>query len=108
MIGAGKRNVLIDIERASDVADGAGGFVRSWGQIARAWAKATPTGGKEALIAGTLQASQSWRVELLWRRDISTSDRFVLNGRPLNIQSIEDVDGTRATLVALCSTDGAA
>lgn len=103
---AGDLNRRVEWQRAADLADGSGGFTRSWSPVKKLWAKAMPIGGKEALIAGTLQAVQNWRVEIRWRRDAPTThDRFVLNGRPLNIQSIEDVTGARISLVALCTTE---
>lgn len=109
MTGAGGLRQRVDWQRATDLPDGAGGFVRSWATVMALWAKATPTGGKEALIVGTLQAQQNWRVEIRNRRDPpTTSDRFVLGGRALNIISIEDTVGDRRMLVALCMTGGAA
>jgi SPP1 family predicted phage head-tail adaptor len=108
MIDAGALRDRVGWQRASDVADGAGGYTRSWAAVRPLWAKVTPTGGKEGLVAGTLLASQNWRVEIRWRPDRpTTGDRFVHNGRALNILSIEDPTGTRETLVALCSTDSA-
>ena len=104
-IGAGDLRDRIEIQRATDVPDGAGGATRTWATFVTVWAKATPTGGKEGLIAGTLQQVQGWRVQMRFRADVTAAERFVLGGRPLNILSIEDPDRRRKWLVAFCEAE---
>jgi len=103
-MSAGERDKRIHIQRANDVANGAGGFHRTWATIAMAWAKITPTGGKEALFADTLRSVQGFRVEILFRTGLTPVDRFLWGERVLNIRSIEDPDGRRRDLVAFCET----
>ena len=105
MKGAGERNRLVTIERYSDSEDGAGGIVREWVPLRRAWVNATPVAGKEALVAGTLRSEQPWRIEMLFTRDLTVKDRINMNGQPYTIQSLADPDGARRCLVLFCVTE---
>lgn len=100
----------VTIERLTETADGAGGKSRAWNTLITVWANATPTGGSERLIAGTLRTKQGWRIEIRKRGDITITnrDRFRLSGgEVVNIASIEDPDGFRERLVALGETGNA-
>ena len=105
MKGAGERNRLVVIERASDTPDGKGGTVREWVPLRQAWVNATPVAGKEALVAGTLRSEQPWRIEMLFTRDLTVKDRINMNGQPYTIQSLADPDGARRCLVLFCVTE---
>lgn len=100
---AGQRNRLVTIERLTDVDDGQGGQERSWAAIGSEWVNAVPVGGTEALVAGTMQASQPWRIEMLWRPDLTTADRLTASWLPagvaIAIESASDPDGTGRSLV---------
>lgn len=108
MAAIGERNRLATIERAVDVANDSGGRQRSWTTLRRTWLSAGPVGRKEDLQAGVLQASQSWRVEMHYQ-DVTSDDRIVASwlppGKVLAIQSVEDMDGRRETLVLFCLTE---
>lgn len=106
-LAAGSLNRRVTIERKTEVANGAGGFDRSWSTVTTVWAKATPIGGKEAVIAGTLQVRQPWRIEIRFRTDLldSAAFRLRLDGRPLNILSASDPDGDRSSLLIFAETE---
>lgn len=110
MPGAGELNKLVVVERVVETSDGAGGKSRDWQVLTRVWAKATPIGGGERLIAGTLRTKQGWRIEIRRRGDITITNRDRLrlpNGEVVNIGSIEDPDGSNRFLVALGETGNA-
>ena len=98
MTSAGKFNRQVVIETASDVANGSGGFTQTWGTTATVWAFATPVGGTEGVIAGTLQGSQSWRIRMRYRA-LSTTQRLQMEGKQLNIVSVEDPTGQKREIV---------
>lgn len=104
MLAAGSLRHRVRIERFTDTEDGAGGYTRVWNELITVWASATPTGGREGLIAGTLTSSQGWRVQIRFRSGITVKDRMIHNGQVLNIRSIEDPDGRRESLIAFCET----
>ena len=94
---AGQRNRLVTIERLTDASDGQGGQTRSWAPIGTEWVHAVPVGGVESLVAGTMQAAQPWRLEMLWRSDLTTQDRLTASwlpaGMAIAIESVSDPDG---------------
>ena len=100
---AGQRNRLVTIERLADVSDGQGGQERSWTAIGTELVQANPVGGVESLVAGTMQSSQPWRIEMLWRPDITNLDRLTASWLPagvsIAIESVSDPDGLGRFLV---------
>lgn len=107
VFGAGEMNRIVIIERKTETPDGSGGWTRTWSQVAKAWAKANPIGGKEALLAGTLQSRQPWRIQMYYRTDIqdTTNYRLRLDGKALNIASANDPDGRRSSLLIFAETE---
>lgn len=90
---AGKLNRWVTLQRAVNTPDGSGGYIQAWRDISRIKVSATPVAGKEGLEAGTLRATQPWRIQMRFRADIETEDRMKadwLPGRKLELQSIAD------------------
>jgi len=90
--------------------DGAGGYSRSWQDVAHVWAEIIPLvgsgssakgSGKEALFAGQLQASISHRILLRYRPGITAAMRLVFENRLFNIHSVANVDERREKLELL-------
>lgn len=98
MTSAGKFNRQVVIETATDVANGSGGFTQTWATTATVLAFATPVGGTEGVIAGTLQGSQSWRIRMRYRA-LSATQRLQMEGKQLNIVSVEDPTGQKREIV---------
>ena len=90
--------------------DGAGGYTRSWQDIAALWAEIIPlTGsgssacgsGKEAFFAGQIQSEISHRILLRYRSGITPAMRLVFESRAFNIRSVAETDEKRDTLQLL-------
>lgn len=100
---AHKYNRLVTIERLTDVSDGQGGQERTWSAIGQAYVEAIPVGGTAALVAGTLQQQQPWRIEMPWRANLTAQDRLTASWLPagvaIGIDSVADRDGANRTLV---------
>ena len=97
-MGAGQYNRKVVIESATDTPNGSGGFTQSWATTATVFANATPIGGTEGVIAGTLQGSQSWRIRMRYRA-LGETQRLQMGGKQLNIVSVEDPTGQRREIV---------
>lgn len=97
-MGAGQYNRKVVIESSTDVANGSGGYTQTWATTATVFANATPIGGTEGIIAGTLQGSQSWRIRMRYR-SLSVKQRLQMDGKQLNIVSVEDPTGQRREIV---------
>jgi SPP1 family predicted phage head-tail adaptor len=98
---AGKLNRLVTIQRATRAPDGAGGFTEEWKDIGKTKVRALPIAGKEGIEAGTLQATQPWRLDMRYRDDLSTADRMTatwLPGKKLELQSVADPGDPRPGL----------
>jgi SPP1 family predicted phage head-tail adaptor len=97
-MGAGQYNRKVVIESSTDVENGSGGYTQTWATTATVFANATPIGGTEGIIAGTLQGSQSWRIRMRYR-SLSVKQRLQMDGKQLNIVSVEDPTGQRREIV---------
>lgn len=99
-LGAGDLNQKVDIQISASAADGAGGRNKSWATAAPCiWAKVEPLNGGEAFRQGMLNATQLYRVTIRWRAGVSTANRLIWNGAPLNIRTCADPDGRREAIV---------
>lgn len=103
MTEIGKFRHRVTVERETTASNGLGAFVRTWAVVGDRWAQVTPTGGREGLINGSLTTQQNYRVAMRFDTSVTNGDRLVWNGKSLRIESVEDVDGRRATMVAYCS-----
>jgi SPP1 family predicted phage head-tail adaptor len=90
--------------------DGAGGYTRSWEDVAELWGEIIPlTGsgssargsGKEIVFAGQIQAEISHRILLRYRSDITPAMRLLYENRLFNIRMVADPDEKRDTLQLL-------
>lgn len=97
-MGAGQYNRKVVIQSPTDTPNGSGGFDQTWATTATVFANATPIGGTEGIIAGTLQGSQSWRIRMRYRA-LSVTQRLQMDGKQLNIVSVEDPTGQRREIV---------
>lgn len=91
MIRAVDMNQMIRLQRATAVADGGGGRVVTWADLAATpcvWAHVRAKAGREALAEGRMNASYVV-VFTIWNRcDLSEADRIVWQGESYNIRGI--------------------
>ncbi len=76
------------IERATETADKLGDMVPTWAPIATRWAAVWPLNGKELFDAQKVNSNVKHRVTMRDGAGATTSDRFIHNGRTLNIVSV--------------------
>lgn len=83
---------MVTVERATESADGYGGFTPSWATQATVHGKIETTGGNEILEGGRLEPNESIVVTCHYRSDLLESDRLVIGSDNFNITRLEDVD----------------
>lgn len=83
---AGRLRSRITIRRAVDSTTTAGGQARSWTTLAeRLPAEVLGQGGRESVIANTLQGVATFKITIRHRTDIRTGDQVLYDGLELNI-----------------------
>ena len=97
-------------------ADGAGGYVKSWADVAQLWAEITPistTGaangrmsGRELLLGGQLQPEISHRITLRFQEGVTPAMRLVYDGRIFNIRHVANVQ-EQGEVLELLAQEGA-
>ena len=105
-------NRQVDVQVAASADDSHGAEEQTWSTVLEGvWVAGTPVGGKEALLAGSLQQQQNWRIVVRPRVIGSATHRLLTrrwiehpDGTVLNIRSVADPDGLRERLVLLCDT----
>jgi len=100
----------LTLQQEIETPDGAGGYSRSWQNIADLWAEIVPLvgagssargSGKEAPFAGQLQADISHRILLRYRDGITADMRLLYENRAFNIRSVANLNEDRDTLQLL-------
>jgi SPP1 family predicted phage head-tail adaptor len=80
------------LQQEIQIADGAGGYVRSWQNIADLWAEINPISGRERLFAGQIQTEISHNVVIRYRAGIVAGMRLLYDSRIFNIRAILNVN----------------
>jgi SPP1 family predicted phage head-tail adaptor len=91
--------------------DGAGGYVKSWEDVADLWgeivslsgsdSKLNATSGKKILYAGQLQGMISHKVTLRYRDGVTSAMRLVFEERIFNIRYVANTEERREKLELL-------
>lgn len=89
---SGKLRHIINIERAVQTPDGAGGSTQVWQTVtpARAWIK--PISGGERLQALRLESDVTTRVFVRYGVDVTASDRINYTGRLYVIKAVLNLE----------------
>lgn len=98
-MNAGTLKDRVTIQRYTADVDPAWGATPGWTDITEVWADVTPTGGTEKSDNAGIQTSNTHRVSLRYRSDLTSKDRLVYRGRKLEIVSVLDVDGAKRELL---------
>lgn len=89
---AGSLRDTIIVQRQSAQSDGMGGQAIQWDDLFSTRAQVKPLSGREALQAMQLQATITHRIYIRFRADLTTADRILLRGQPLQIRSILNIE----------------
>lgn len=99
-IGALRHRVTL--EAPVDTPDDAGGFSRSFAQVASLWARIVPVAAQDQFVEQQQEQSLSHLVTIRWRADVRSQMRFVHRGRKLLIHSAHDPDERRRFVICRC------
>jgi SPP1 family predicted phage head-tail adaptor len=98
----GKLRTPLQLQSGSDVADGLGGFARSWLTITDLFAHVEPVSGNARSRGSRDENLITHWVTIRYRDGVQADQRFVRNGRSFDIRSVHDVDETNRYLMCLC------
>ncbi len=111
MIGNSKNTTTrlrhrLTLQQEIQTADGAGGYTRTWQDIADLWAEINPANakslyGRERLYAGQLQSEISHKVTIRYRSGITTAMRLLFGNRAFNIRAISNIQESNETIELL-------
>jgi SPP1 family predicted phage head-tail adaptor len=88
------------------VPDGDGGFTQSWTDLPPpAFANVSPAtvASLEHAAAGTILSTATHIVTVPYRGGVSTKTRILVDGRVLNVTSVQDPDERHVDLVLVCA-----
>lgn len=91
----------ITIEQPVLVADGQGGYTKSWSTFATVWARITPAGGNENASTRQQVPEINYRIVLRYRDGITSAMRINWNSRLFNIRTVSDPDGLKINLILI-------
>ena len=102
----------LTLQQESLTPDGAGGYARSWSDVADVWAEIIPLAGnaaygRETTVAGQLQSEISHRVLLRYRAGVTAGMRLLFDSRMFNIVSVANRDEQSEVLELLVLEGGA-
>jgi SPP1 family predicted phage head-tail adaptor len=104
-IGDRQKRVLLQ-NPGTPVRDGDGSFTQTWTDVAggAAFAHVAPASARslERITAGTVLATATHVVTLPYRAGISTKTRVMVDGRQLNVTSVQDPDDRHVELILVC------
>lgn len=99
---AGDLRHKIMIQSRGAAADANGQQIILWTNLADIHAKVEELGGYELMAANSIRASNTTRVTIRYRPDVTEKMRILYNGKILDITSTSDVDGRRRELELMC------
>lgn len=86
-VNPGKLNKRITLQRSITDKDASGRPVKRWVDVATVWAAVRPLRGREYHAAAANNAEGTKRVEIRYRKGITTDMRVLYGGRILEINS---------------------
>lgn len=103
MLGAGKRDKRITIEKATDTQDETTGAATiTWSEFWKCWAAINTIGGTEKVRADQVEAGLTHKITILYKSGITPKMRVDYKGRKLGIESIVNTDEANVELVLNC------
>ena len=98
----GRLRYKVDLQKATDTADGAGGRSQAYSNIAQIYADIRPQSGGEQYRQGKVQDKTTHNIFVRYRADISTAYRIKYESRLFNIRQIINVDERDRFLKLVC------
>lgn len=106
-VAIGELRRRVTIMAADDVADGAGGFVRTWTAIAEAFARIKARRRRETVDDGRQVGIVTHIVTMRRRGDVAGDMRLVADGVSYRVLAVEDADPLRRFIDCWCEEEQA-
>jgi SPP1 family predicted phage head-tail adaptor len=97
-------DVYVTVESPTDSADGFGGFSTSWATKTTIWCKYEERNGEVPLKNGKLTTETGVIFTTVYRDDVLTSDRLVLDGLVYDIKRVDNLNRKNEYLVIYCDS----
>ncbi len=88
----------VALEEPVAVADGAGGSIVAWVEVAEVWAAVRPRSGSEGAEAGGLGGRVTHDITIRFREGIVAPRRFRMGARIFDIKAVIDVENAHRFL----------
>lgn len=103
IIAPGEFNRRITLQSRSGVKDSFGQQALSWADVATLWARIEPVSGREAVIAGAINAEITHQIRIRHRLGVNASMRALYGSRVFNILAVVEPDMAHIALDLYCS-----
>lgn len=77
----------------------------NWTTVARLWAEVRELSGRESELAKQIKAEASHAVTIRHRPGVTSEQRLLFRGKPLEIKAVLDDDSTQRELLLLCGEE---
>ncbi|MEK6746879.1 MAG: phage head closure protein [Pseudomonadota bacterium] len=102
----------VTLQQEINTGDGAGGYVRSWQNVADLWAEISSANiksyGQEKFFAGKIQAEITHKITIRYRAGITAAMRLTFENRIFNIRAVFNKDENNEILELLAEEGVAA
>lgn len=78
-------------QRATKSTDDFGNVTETWSTLFETWAAKIPLRGQEAIKAAEVIDQETVKLQIRWRADPLTIDRFEIDGRTYRVQSLQEI-----------------
>ena len=103
---AGRLRKRLTIQQPTEgSADPLGEKPMTWSDVASVWAEVLPQSGREFYRAQQIHAELSHAISIRYRAGLTPRMRLVLEGRPLNVVAIINVEERNRELLLYCAEE---
>lgn len=99
---AGDLREPISIIAEQRTEDDLGGQVVAWATQFDSWANVAPVRGAEKMEAQQVQSTQTYRITIRYRPNVTTAMRVNWSGKTMNILAVNNPDQRRKYLEMIC------
>ncbi len=98
----------LTLQQEMRTSDEAGGYTRSWIDIADLWAEIIPMRGSEKVFGNQVQAAVTHKIKLRYREDVKPEMRLQYDNRVFNIRHVINISEMNEVLEVLAEEGVAA
>ncbi|MBD1373717.1 phage head closure protein [Hazenella sp. IB182357] len=92
----------VTIQKSTKIKNSEGAFTTVWTDVATIWAGIKPLRGREYFQAAAVQAENTVRFHIRYRKGIEPAMRILYDSRIFDIQSVIDVNERHKEIELMC------